>query len=68
MSKPAALSTAERDVARLVVAGWTNAQIAGARGSATRTVANQVASVFRKLGVDRRAELAALFAMEPKGR
>lgn len=47
----AALTPAELDVARLLHDGLSNAEIAAARGSALRTVANQVASILRKLGV-----------------
>src|SRR6185312_3683445 len=38
------LSRAESDVARLILAGRTNAEIAAIRRCSTRTVANQVAS------------------------
>ena len=59
-----ALSPAERQVARLAAAGLPNAEIARSRGSAVRTVANQIASAFRKLGVRSRLELWALVARE----
>jgi DNA-binding CsgD family transcriptional regulator len=59
-SATSGLTPAEREVALAVLAGLSNADIARARGSSARTVANQVASVFRKLGVRSRAELAAL--------
>ena len=55
-----ALTQAEQDVLQLMMAGSSNRQIAHARGSSSRTVANQIASIFRKLGVASRAELAAL--------
>ena len=64
---PEALSTCERDVAALVLRGASNAQIAAARAKSARTIANQVASVFRKLGVRSRGELAARFAPSPLG-
>lgn len=53
------LSDAERAVMIAVLRGRSNAQIAAARGTATRTVANQVRRLFEKLGVRSRAELAA---------
>jgi DNA-binding NarL/FixJ family response regulator len=56
----ASLSEAERAVARAVAEGLGNAEIARARGVSTRTVANQVASIFRKLGVKSRLELVAV--------
>src|SRR5579871_1027018 len=48
------LTDAEREVAKLVAAGFTNEAIAQARGTSTRTIANQVASLLRKLGVPSR--------------
>ena len=48
-----------REVALLALAGHTNAAIAARRESAARTVANQLQSIYRKLGVTTRAELAA---------
>jgi DNA-binding CsgD family transcriptional regulator len=51
------LTQAEREVALLVVDGSTNAEIGSVRGSSPRTVANQVASVFRKLEAHGRLEL-----------
>lgn len=53
------LSNAERAVMHALLEGKSNAQIAAARGTARRTVANQVARLFEKLGVRSRAELAA---------
>jgi DNA-binding NarL/FixJ family response regulator len=53
------LSDAEREVALGIVAGATNAEIAATRGSAERTVANQVQAIYRKLGVGSRSKLAA---------
>lgn len=53
------LTEAEADVACLAVDGLSNAQIARQRGTSTRTVANQMASILRKLGVQSRRELAA---------
>lgn len=54
---PAALTPAEAAVAALAATGLSNAQIAAARGAAARTVANQLARAFRKLGARSRAEL-----------
>jgi len=60
------LTQAEREVALLVVDGSTNAEIGTARGSSPRTVANQVASVFRKLEAHGRLELVRhLVARKP---
>jgi DNA-binding CsgD family transcriptional regulator len=51
------LSPAESEVASLLMAGRTNAEIAALRGTSLRTTANQVASLFRKLGVRSRLQL-----------
>jgi DNA-binding NarL/FixJ family response regulator len=53
------LSPAEWSVARDAAAGKSNAEIARERGRSPRTIANQLASVYAKLGVGSRAELAA---------
>lgn len=54
---PPELSAAERSVAMAVVRGLSNTEIARERGTAIRTVANQMHSIFTKLGVASRAEL-----------
>lgn len=54
-----ALSASEREVAGLLLDGLSNAEIAEIRGTSVRTIANQVASLFKKLGVRSRSELAA---------
>jgi DNA-binding NarL/FixJ family response regulator len=55
----AKLSPSEREVAALILHGRDNASIAELRGTSVRTTANQVASIFAKLGVRSRAQLAA---------
>jgi DNA-binding NarL/FixJ family response regulator len=55
-SLPSSLSAAERVVALAVLEGLSNSAIARARKTSVRTVANQVASLFQKLGVRSRAE------------
>lgn len=61
-SPPDRLTEAELEVARLAVEGLDNKSIAARRGTSVRTVANQLASVYRKLGVSSRAELAATWS------
>jgi DNA-binding NarL/FixJ family response regulator len=56
---PSCLTPAEADVARLLGCGLSNAGIAARRGSSERTVANQVASIFRKMGLGSRAAFHA---------
>ena len=53
------LSAAERVVVGRIVAGDSNAEIARARNTSARTVANQIAAIFRKLGVGSRRELVS---------
>ncbi|HVW29406.1 MAG TPA: helix-turn-helix transcriptional regulator [Polyangiaceae bacterium] len=57
------LTCAEREVALLVLDGLTNAEIGIQRKTSPRTVANQVAAVFRKLGVHGRLELIRRLAL-----
>ncbi len=57
-SASAVLSEAERGIATLVVEGKTNAAIARARRTSPHTVANQIQSMFEKLGVGSRTALA----------
>ncbi|MCA9575159.1 MAG: helix-turn-helix transcriptional regulator [Polyangiales bacterium] len=56
------LTDAEADIARRVFAGHSDREIAQARGCALRTVANQLRTIYRKLGVVSRFELVALLA------
>jgi DNA-binding CsgD family transcriptional regulator len=61
-SRVPGVTGAERAVLGLAAAGLSNAKIAACRGVSPRTVANQIASVFRKLGVHSRLELHAWLA------
>lgn len=61
---PPSLTCAERDVAAALLRGCSMAAIAAARCTSLRTVANQIRSVYRKLGVRCRLELAALLRQE----
>ena len=55
---PPSLSPSERDVAAAILQGLSNAQIAAQRRTSVRTIANQIASIFGKLGVASRTEFA----------
>jgi DNA-binding CsgD family transcriptional regulator len=55
----AGLTVAERDVVRLIRTGARNEEIARVRRTSMRTVANQVASILRKLGVHSREDIDA---------
>jgi DNA-binding CsgD family transcriptional regulator len=63
---PPELTSAERHVVVALMEGKSNAAIAAERGTSPRTIANQVAAVFRKLGVRSRAELAARCIRSPR--
>jgi DNA-binding CsgD family transcriptional regulator len=56
------LAPAEHAVISLLIEGQSYAEIAEARKTSVRTVANQVAAGFRRLGVSGRAELLCLLA------
>jgi len=55
----AALTAAERAVVGLAAVGLSNRAIAERRNASVRTVANQLAGAYRKLGVGSRFELMA---------
>jgi DNA-binding CsgD family transcriptional regulator len=57
------LTRAELQVARAVARGATNAQIARIRGTSIRTVANQVASILRRLRAMSRSDAALKLAL-----
>jgi DNA-binding NarL/FixJ family response regulator len=56
------LTPAELEVARAIVRGASNAEIARMRSTSVRTVANQVASILSHLGAASRAQVAAKLA------
>lgn len=55
---PVPLTDAEEEIAVMLLLGLTNQVIADRRGTSVNTVQNQVASIFDKVGVHSRAELA----------
>jgi DNA-binding NarL/FixJ family response regulator len=58
------LPIAEEHVVRLLLDGRTHAEIAAQRGTSPRTVANQLAGAFRKLGVSGRLQLLLLLCAD----
>ncbi|MCK6552168.1 LuxR C-terminal-related transcriptional regulator [Myxococcota bacterium] len=58
----AELTPAERAIVEALLAAKATAEIAAERGRSERTIANQIASIYRKLGVGSRAELTAHLA------
>lgn len=61
-SSAAVLSDAERAVVASILRGERAAAIARERGTSIRTVANQITSIYKKLGVSSRREALALLA------
>ena len=57
-----ALSPQEKKIVPLVAEGMTNKQIGEALGLSHKTVKNHLSSVFQKLQVSRRSQLAAIVA------
>ena len=61
----APLSEAERQILEALLVGSTTAHIAEQRGTSPNTIANQIASIFQKLGVGSRTELASRVGSTP---
>ncbi len=57
LEPPPCLTAAEREVVLGVLNHCSNAEIASARRTSVRTVANQLRAVYGKLGISGRAEL-----------
>lgn len=53
LAEPEELTPRQREIARLVVDGLTNGEVAARLGISKRTVENQLYRVYAKLGVDR---------------
>jgi DNA-binding NarL/FixJ family response regulator len=61
---PPSLTTAETEVATLVIEGLSNAAIAARRTTSVRTVANQLRSIYSKLAVGSRRQLCSRFSIQ----
>jgi DNA-binding NarL/FixJ family response regulator len=61
------LTPREHDIVRAVLRGASNAAIANDHGSSAQTVRNQLSSVYLKLGVSSRLELALLVMHAQRG-
>lgn len=55
------LTHAEREIARLILKGLANKEIASVRSSTEHTIKQQVNAIYRKAGLGSRAQLAAFF-------
>ncbi len=64
--KWAGLTTSELEVLEAILAGLSNSEIARQRGTNVRTIANQAASIYRKLRVQSRLQLRAVLAAASK--
>jgi DNA-binding CsgD family transcriptional regulator len=62
LAAPAALTSTEQTIFSALLSGQSNGEIALSRDRSLRTVANQVAAIFGKLGVGSRAELFAKYS------
>jgi DNA-binding CsgD family transcriptional regulator len=60
LTVPPSFTPAERAVLKHLCAGSSSRQIAAARGTSPLTVSNQLASMYRKVGVASRHELIAV--------
>jgi DNA-binding NarL/FixJ family response regulator len=67
MAVPETVTESERAVGIALAQGLSNAEIAAARGTSVRTIANQVASLLRKLGARSRVEVGARFCSTTPG-
>jgi len=61
------LTPAQYEVIRLLMEGKSHEEIARARNRSTRTIANQLGAVFRKLGVSGRTELIRRLVLPAPG-
>lgn len=69
VSLPACLTASERSIVALLLDGLNGAELAAKRGRSYRTIANQLAMIYRKCGVNSRQELVArLSRMEIEAR
>jgi len=57
-----ALTPTEQEIARLLGAGLTNAEIAQQRGSSRRTVESHLGRIYRKMGIEGRVKLTVAAA------
>jgi DNA-binding CsgD family transcriptional regulator len=64
---PAILTESERAVARALLTGCSNAEIARARGTSRKTISNQLSMMYRKLGVENRERLVGLLVSSSTG-
>jgi DNA-binding NarL/FixJ family response regulator len=64
VGRQSTLTPREAEIVKLVCRGLTNGEIAGVLGNRANTVRNQLVSIFKKLDVASRAELAGLVGID----
>jgi predicted ATPase/DNA-binding CsgD family transcriptional regulator len=62
------LSAAEQEVAVLAAAGWSNSAIGVRRGTSTRTIDAQISSIFQKLVITSREDIAGFVPRDQRSR
>jgi DNA-binding CsgD family transcriptional regulator len=62
------LSKAEQEVAILAAAGWPNSAIAVHRGTSTKTIDKQISSIFQKLVINSREDIAGFVPPDQRSR
>ena len=63
---PNQLTPKESQIARLILAGMRNAEIANTLGISVQDAKNRLRSIFDKIGVDSRLELALHLTSHPE--
>jgi ATP/maltotriose-dependent transcriptional regulator MalT len=66
-ARPLPISDREREIAMLVVAGWSNREVADRLFVSVRTVEGHLYRIFAKLGIDDRDQLVHLLRQERSG-
>ncbi len=62
---PGLLTATEQEVAREVFGGASNSEVAERRGVSVKTIANQLRSIYDKLGVTSRVEMVVALLGPP---
>ncbi|HEY6855424.1 MAG TPA: helix-turn-helix transcriptional regulator, partial [Mycobacterium sp.] len=65
--RPLPITDREREIAMLVVAGWSNREVADRLFVSVRTVEGHLYRIFAKLGIDDRDQLIHLLRLEGSG-
>jgi DNA-binding CsgD family transcriptional regulator len=61
------LTGAERDIVRLALSGLSNRAMAEKRATSPSTVANQLAAIYKKLGLSSRSQLVHWYSIRDAG-